>query len=158
MKVYIGSDHAGFGMKTKLISYLQNQGYEVIDKGAYEYNEEDDFPDFIPGVAREVSLHPNEVKGIVLGGSGQGEAMLANRYKNVRAAVYYGPAMSIVEDPQSVLTLSRSHNDGNILSLGARFITDDDACKVAKEWLETPFSGDERHQRRINKMEHFTHE
>ena len=153
MKIFIAADHAGFGMKSKLIPYLTGLGYEVVDKGAYEYNEEDDFPDFIPGVAKEVSLHPNEVKGIVLGGSGQGEAMLANRYKDVRAAVYYGPATSIVEDPQSILTLSRSHNDGNILSLGARFISEDAALAAVKEWLETPFSGDERHQRRINKMD-----
>ena len=153
MKVFIAADHAGYGMKAKLILHLQGLGHEVVDKGAYEYNEEDDFPDFISGVAKEVSLRPNEVKGVVIGGSGQGEAMVANRYHRVRAAVYYGAATSIREDPQSILTLSRAHNDANVLSFGARFITDEEAKKVVKEWLETPFSEDERHVRRISKMD-----
>jgi len=89
----------------------------------------------------------------VIGGSGQGEAMVANRYHSVRAAVYYGAATSIVEDPRSILTLSRAHNDSNVLSIGARFITDEEAQKVVKEWLETPFSHDERHVRRITKTD-----
>ncbi len=81
MKIFVGSDHAGFGLKETLLVYLKEMGYEVEDKGAFEYNEADDFPDFVIPVAREVSLHPNEVKGIVFGGSGQGEAMVANRFK-----------------------------------------------------------------------------
>src|SRR5215467_10483172 len=137
MKVFLAADHAGYAMKAKLIPYLKRLGYDVVDKGAYEYNEEDDFPDFIAGVAKEISLHPNEVTGIVIGGSGQGEAMVANRYHSVRAAVYYGAATSIVEDPQSILTLSRAHNDSNVLSIGARFITDEKAQQVVREWLET---------------------
>lgn len=153
MKVFIGSDHAGFGMKAKIIPFLVAHGYEIIDKGAFEYNEDDDFPEFIPLVAREVSLHPNEVKGIILGGSGQGEAMLANRFHNVRATVYYGSATSQVGGHDSILNLSRDHNDANILSLGARFITEDEALRVVKEWLETPFSQDPRHIRRIQKMD-----
>ncbi len=152
MKIFIGSDHAGFGLKSKLIPFLGELGYEVVDKGAFEYNEEDDFPDFISAVAREVSMHPNEVKGIIIGGSGQGEAMFANRFPHVRATVYYAPGISLV-DSESIIKLSRDHNDANILSIGARFVTHEDAMQTVHEWLETPFSGDERHKRRIIKMD-----
>ena len=100
-----------------------------------------------------MSLHPNEAKGIVIGGSGQGEAMVANRYHRVRAAVYYRAAPSIVEDPQSILALSCAHNDSNVLSIGARFITDEEAQTVVKEWLGMPFSQDERRVRRIATMD-----
>ncbi len=94
MKIFVASDHAGFGLKEKMIPFLQSLGYEVVDKGANEYDEGDDFPDFISQVAREVSMNPNNTKGIVMGGSGQGEAMLANRFKNVLATVYYGGGKS----------------------------------------------------------------
>ncbi|MBX4200210.1 RpiB/LacA/LacB family sugar-phosphate isomerase [Candidatus Parcubacteria bacterium] len=153
MKIFVGADHAGFGMKEVLLPYLQSLGHDVVDKGAYEYSEEDDYPDFIIPVAREVSLHPNEVRGIVLGGSGQGEAMCANRFHNVRAVVYYAPGNSRVEESDSIIKLSREHNNGNILSLGARFITEDEMKEVVKEWLNTPFSEDERHKRRLNKVD-----
>ena len=158
MKIFVGSDHAGFGLKQKLIPFLQSLGHEVVDKGANEYDEEDDFPDFISQVAREVSMNPNNTKGIVLGGSGQGEAMLANRFKNVRATVYYGGGKSLVEEDDSIIKLSRDHNDANILSIGARFVTDDDALKAANEWIETSFSGDERHTRRIAKFDIVIHD
>lgn len=155
MKIFIAADHAGFGLKEKLKPYLESLGHEVIDKGANEYNEEDDFPDFIGGVAREISMNPNAnmIRGIVIGGSGQGEAMYANRFRNVRATVYYGGGRSIVEEGDTIIKLSREHNDGNVLSLGARFITDDDAKEAVREWLEIPFPGDERHSRRITKMD-----
>jgi len=154
MKIFVGTDHAGFGLKEKLVSYLTSLGYEVEDKGAHEYTEDDDYPDYIIPVAREVSMHPNEVKGIILGGTGQGEAMCANKFKNVRATVYYGDAGSVVEDSESIIKLSKEHNDANILSIGARFINEEQMTRVVKEWLDTPFSGDERHVRRINKMDH----
>jgi len=153
MKIFVGSDHAGFGLKEKLVPFIQGLGHEVVDKGAAEYNEEDDFPDYVADVAREVSMHPNEVRGIVLGGSGQGEAMMANKFKNVRATVYYGGGKSLVEESDSIIKLSRDHNDANVLSLGARFITEDEAKRAVHEWLETPFSNDERHNRRISKMD-----
>ncbi len=153
MKIFVGSDHAGFGLKEKLIPYLQELGYEVEDKGAFEYNEEDDYPDFIIPVAREVSRHPNEVKAIIFGGSGQGEAMAANKFSGVRATVYYGQGRCIVEEEnESVIKLSREHNDANILSLGARFITEEEMKLVVKEWLDTNFVPNERHQRRLDKM------
>lgn len=154
MKIFVGSDHAGFGLKEKLIPYLQELGYEVEDKGAYEYSEEDDYPDFIIPAAREVSKNPNEYKAIIFGGSGQGEAMAANKFKGVRAAVYYGQAECVVkEEHESVIKLSREHNNANVLSLGARFITEDEMKKAVKEWLETPFVDNDRHKRRIDKMD-----
>ena len=154
MKIFVGSDHAGFGLKEKLIPYLQELGHEVIDKGAFEYNEEDDFPDFIIPVAREVSMRPYEVRGIVLGGSGQGEGMVANKFRNVRATVYYGQGQCIVEHMhESIIKISRADNNANILSLGARFITEEEMKEAVKEWLDTPFKDTEKYQRRITKAE-----
>ena len=154
MKIFVGSDHAGFGLKEKLILYLKELGHEVEDKGAFEYNEEDDYPDFIIPVAREVSMHPNEVKGIILGGSGQGEGMTANKFRNVRATVYYGQRQSVVkEEHESIIKISRADNDANILSLGARFITEEEMKEAVKEWLNTPFKDKEKYKRRIAKMD-----
>jgi len=154
MKIFVGSDHAGFGLKEKLIPFLIGLGHEVIDKGAFEYSEEDDYPDFIIPVAREVSMHPNEVRGIVLGGSGQGEGMSANKFRNVRATVYYGQGQCIVpEEHESIIKISRADNNANILSLGARFITEEEMREVVVEWLDTPFKGTEKYQRRITKMD-----
>lgn len=146
MRIFIGSDHAGFELKGKLMAYLLGEGHDVQDKGAFKYEGEDDYPDFISAVAKEVSLRPEEVRGIILGGSGQGEAIDANRFPHVRAAEYYGGPIEIVK-------LSREHNDANILSLGARFMTEQEAKDAVKLWLATPFSGDERHVRRINKID-----
>lgn len=145
MKIYIGSDHAGFELKEKLLAMLVEDGYEIIDKGAFKYDENDDYPDFIEAVAKEVSANPEGTRGIILGGSGEGEAMDANRFPNVRAAEYYGGPLEIVK-------LSREHNDANILSLGARFVSETEAKDAVRLWLVTPFSGDERHVRRINKI------
>ncbi|MBI4114738.1 MAG: RpiB/LacA/LacB family sugar-phosphate isomerase [Candidatus Niyogibacteria bacterium] len=145
MKIYIGTDHAGFELKEKLKVFLSELGYEVEDMGAHELNDQDDYPDFIRPVADAVSKN-SESRGIILGGSGQGEAMVANRIKGVRAAVYYGGTKEIV-------ILSREHNNANILSLGARFISDEEAMSVVKLWLETAFPEEERHQRRIDKID-----
>lgn len=144
-KIYIGSDHAGYKLKEKLKKYLSdNFKLEVIDKGAFSLNEEDDYPDFIIPVSREVSKNENAI-GIILGGSGQGEAISANKIKGIRATVYYGGNLKIVK-------LSREHNDANILSLGARFIEENEAKEAVKIFIETPFSNEERHIRRINKI------
>ena len=145
MKIYIGTDHAGFELKEKLKSFLEEMGRKVVDKGAYEYDREDDYPDFIKPVAEAVSKD-SESRGIILGGSGQGEAIVANRVAGVRAAVYYGGTTEIIK-------LSREHNNANILSLGARFVDGAEAKEAVKLWLEIEFSGDERHQRRINKID-----
>lgn len=146
MKIYLGTDHAGFALKEKLKKYLLEEGYEAEDMGADHLDDQDDYPDFIRPVARAVASDPERSRGIVLGGSGQGEAMVANRISGVRAAVYYGGDKEIV-------ILSREHNDANILSLGARFLTDEEAKSVVKLWLKTPFPGEGRHQRRIDKID-----
>jgi ribose 5-phosphate isomerase B len=145
--IYIGSDHAGFEMKRGLISFLKEKGFDVYDCGPQQYIHDDDYPDYISVVARCVSDEP-EAMGIVLGWSGQGEAMVANRFSNVRCAVFYGGT-------KHILTLSREHNDANILSLGAHFITTQEAKQAVELWLNTKFSGEERHKRRIQKIEKY---
>lgn len=144
MKIYIGADHAGYEMKETLKKFLSGLGYQVEDKGAFKYEPGDDYPDFIFPVARAVAAEP-ESRGVIIGGSGQGEAMTANRVRGVRSAVYYGGTLEIVE-------LSRKHNDANILSLGARFVDDEIAEKAVELWLKTPFESG-RHERRIAKMD-----
>lgn len=148
MKIFFGADHAGFNLKNILIEYVRELGFEVEDKGAFELDRGDDYPDFIAPVAKSVSEDAENTRGIILGGSGHGEAILANRLKGVRAALYYGGDLEIVR-------LSREHNDANILSLAARFLKEEEAKVAVKLWLDTPFSGDERHVRRIKKIDNF---
>ena len=150
MKIYFASDHAGFELKEKLIPFVKELGHEPIDKGDFANNVEDDYPDFIALAASEVSKD-KEAKAIILGGSGEGEAMVANRFPNVRAVAWYGESMEIVK-------LSRMHNDANVLSIGARFVDEEKAKQAVKLWLETSFSGDERHIRRIKKMDHIRYQ
>lgn len=146
MHIFFGTDHAGFEMKEALVAFVRDElGHNVEDLGAHTYDEGDDYPDFIAKVATRVGAQQN-ARGIILGGSGEGEAMVANRQKGVRAAVYYGGTLDIVR-------LSREHNDANILSLGARFLTEAEAKEAVRLWCETPFSNDERHVRRIQKMD-----
>lgn len=159
MKIFFGTDHAGFQLKLKLMPFVEALGFEVFDKGAYEYNSEDDYPDFIIPVAKEVSTDSdsNESRGIIIGGSGQGEAMTASRFPGIRAVVYYGESAPVANGAEpsvltSIIKLSREHNDSNILSLGARFVTEEEAKIAVKVWLETPFSGEEKHKRRIEKI------
>jgi len=144
--IYIASDHAGFELKEKLKAYLLELGYEIKDFGAFSFDSEDDYPDFIRRAAKAVADDPEGSRGIILGGSGQGEAMVANRFKGVRAVVYYGK-------DEKIITLSREHNNANVLSLGARFLTEEEAKKVVKLWLETKFNGEERHERRVRKID-----
>ncbi len=156
MKIYIGTDHAGYVLKEKLISFLKAQGHEVIDKGAYTYDETDDYPDFVAPVARAVSedVHDSsKVRGIILGGTGQGEAVVANRFPHVRAIVYYGKVTPVVEDESGILARSRSHNDANVLSLGARYFTEEDMMEIVNFWLGAKYSGEERHIRRLKKID-----
>ncbi|MDP3735109.1 MAG: RpiB/LacA/LacB family sugar-phosphate isomerase [bacterium] len=159
MKIYFGSDHAGFELKNKLVVFVRDElGYKVEDCGAHEFNPDDDYPDFIAPVAERVSTEPETTRGIVLGGSGQGEAMVANKFRGVRAVVYYGEpcaaAMSkkSISPEHSIITLSRTHNDANVLALGARFLDEATTLEAVKAWLETPFGGEERHTRRLLKM------
>lgn len=144
MKVYLATDHAGFELKEKVREFLKKEGYDAQDCGAYEYDKNDDYPDFISKAAEAVSKDP-ESKAIIFGGSGQGEAIVANKFNNVRATVYYGKQ-------EQMPTLTRQHNDSNVLSLGARFLTEHEAIAAVKLFLQTPFSEDVRHLRRIEKI------
>ena len=153
MKIFIGTDHAGYVLKEKLVTSLEGQGYEVIDKGAYEYDEHDDYPDFVVPVAREVSKDPDNVKGIIIGATGQGEAIAANKFPYVRAMVYYGEVKCVVDDEADIIVRSREHNNSNILSLGARFLTEEDMMSAVELWLKTSYTGSERHVRRLGKID-----
>lgn len=160
MKIYLGSDHAGYELKEKIKTWLEDWGYDYDDMGAHEYDKSDDYPDFIKPVAKAVANDPEEARGIVLGFNGQGEAIAANRFDNVRAAVYYGEPSDISEmgqerkdKPHNMIILSREDDDTNVLSLGAGFLADDEAEQAIKLWLETPFTGEERHVRRIKKID-----
>ncbi len=154
MKIYIGTDHAGFELKEKLKVYLEELGlgYEVQDFGAFNYIAEDDYPDYIKQVAEAVALDKGSL-GIILGGSGQGEAMCANRKTGIRAAVFYGQKETVSSESFEIVKITREHNDANILSIGARFVEEDEAKFACELFLRTKFSGDERHIRRINKIE-----
>ena len=144
MKIYLGSDHAGYTLKEAIKEHLLANGYLVEDLGAVNYDPIDDYPDKIFPVAEAVA-RDRESMGIILGGSGQGEAIAANRIKGVRAAVYY-------DGPDEIVKLSRQHNNANVLSLGARFIKPDRALQVINIWLNEPFAGG-RHQNRIDKLD-----
>ncbi len=145
MKIHLATDHAGLAHKEAVKEYLVGQGIEVIDHGATELIPEDDYPDYVIPCAQAVATDLDNSMGIIFGGSGQGEAMCVNRIAGIRAAVFYGGTTDI-------LTLSREHNAANILSLGARFLSPDEAVEAVTLWLATPFSGDERHMRRLNKF------
>jgi len=145
MKVYLGADHRGFELKEKIKIFLIKEGHEVEDMGNNILDKDDDYPDFVIPVAKKVSQNPEKSKGIILGYSGQGEAIAANRINGVRAVVYYG-------GERSIISLSREHNNANVLSLGAGFLNEEEAKEVVKEWLNTPFSEEERHKRRINQI------
>lgn len=145
MKLHLATDHAGFAHKEALKAYLSQQGIEVVDHGAATFVEDDDYPDYVIPCAQAVAADPDSSMGVIFGGSGEGEAMAANRVSGIRAAVYYGGTTDI-------LTLSREHNAANILSLAARFLTPEECIEAVKLWLNTPFSNDERHLRRLGKF------
>jgi ribose 5-phosphate isomerase B len=144
--INLGTDHAGFELKEALKEFLTSEGWKVIDHGALGYDAEDDYPELIARAARAASEDPTHHIAIVLGGSGTGEAIVANRFPHVRTMVYNG-------GPRETIGLSREHNDANCLSLGARFLDIETAKSVVKEWLDTPFSNGERHVRRIAQIE-----
>ena len=144
MKIHLATDHAGLDLKNSIKDHLIDNGHDVTDHGAYEYDALDDYPDFIFPCARAVASDASS-RGIILGGSGQGEAMAANRIKGVRAAVFYN-------GPNEIVKLSREHNNANILSLGARFMSEEEIHDIIKLWFDEPFEGG-RHQRRIEKLD-----
>ncbi len=146
MKIVLAADHAGFKLKEELKAYLKEKGFNIQDCGAFSFDPTDDYPIFVAKAAKIVSENPKDVKAIILGKSGQGEAIVANRFKNVRAVVYYGGNFEI-------LKLSREHNDANCLSLAGGFLTFKEAKEAVEFWLSTPFSNEERHIRRIQQIE-----
>lgn len=162
MKIYLGSDHGGFKYKEELKKYLSEIFFdaEIIDKGNTVLDTEDDYPDFITPVAEAVA-RDEDAFGIILGGSGQGEAMCANRIRGARAIVFYGEEIPEVEvdisgrksiDTFEIVKLGREHNNANILSIGARFVTLDEAKFACELFLKTPFSNEERHTKRLSKF------
>lgn len=147
--IHIACDHAGFASKETVRRWLEENTITVVDHGATAFDELDDFPDFISKAAIAVSQNPVTAKAIIFGGSGQGEAMVANRYPNVRATVYYG-------GDESIVMLSRQHNDANVLSIGARFVDEETIKRIITTWLSEPFSQDEKYERRNQKIERIT--
>lgn len=144
MKIHLAADHAGFAHKQALYEHLMSQGITPFDHGAFTLVPEDDFPDVMTPLAKAVAEDPEAV-AIIFGGSGQGEAMCVNRIAGIRAAVYYGGTHDIV-------SLSRMHNNANILSIGARFITTEEMIAAVELWLSTSPLSDEKYTRRNAKF------
>ncbi|HKD45218.1 MAG TPA: RpiB/LacA/LacB family sugar-phosphate isomerase [Candidatus Angelobacter sp.] len=156
MKVYFAADHGAFDFKNALLAYVQDElKMEVEDCGAFTMDPADDYPVIIAGAAKKLSadsLAGIDSKAIFGGGSGQGEAMVANRFKGVRCAVYYGPAREQTDMSGKTLDMlasTREHNNANALSIGGRFLKLDEAKEAVRAWLTRPFLGQERHARRI---------
>ncbi len=161
MNIYLAADHAGFALKEKIKKFLEGEKYEVKDFGAFEFNADDDYPDFMHECAKAVAADPENCRVFIMGGGGQGEAMVANRYRGVRAAVFYGPRAPIAaadisgresRDPYEQVRLAREHNNANVLSFGARFLSEEEAIAAVKIFLETKFGSEERHRRRVDKI------
>lgn len=165
LDLYFASDHAGFALKNALIEHFRTLGYGVKDFGNHVYDHEDDYPDFVTPLARALAeaeeAEEGSARGIIIGGSGQGEAMCANRVQGVRAAVFYGPmrvtaALEIEggrsQDGFDLVRLARRHNNANALSIGARFVSGEEAEEAVHIFLDTPFSDSSRHARRLAKF------
>lgn len=161
MTVVLASDHAGFEQLKQLQDFLESIGHQCHNFGPAALTPDDDYPDFIFPAAKAVASGGCQ-RGIILGRTGEGEAMAANRIKGVRCAVFYGPAVArrVVDahgktshDPYEIIRLVRGHNDSNMLSLATSFLSLEDIKNVVKLWLETPFSGEDRHARRNKKLD-----
>jgi ribose 5-phosphate isomerase B len=160
MKIALSTDHAGFNRLKRLKDGLELAGYATHDFGPASFNIDDDYPDFIRP-ACDAILAGGCSLGIIFGGSGQGEAMAANRFNGIRCTVWYGPSVpieavnaegTISSDPYEILKLSKLHNNANMLSIAGRFVSDEESLKVAILWLNQKFSAEERHLRRIEKL------
>jgi ribose 5-phosphate isomerase B len=153
--IVLASDHAGFKLKEVVKKFLTDKGYKIDDVGAFEYIEGDDYPEYMVKAGRRILEDiKNETKAIIFGGSGQGEAIVANRFPGVRAVVWYGqPDDSEMRD--ETIKKSREHNDANVLSIGAWFVQKNEAevLRSIELWLNTPFSNEERHARRIEEID-----
>jgi ribose 5-phosphate isomerase B len=139
VRVYLGSDHAGFELKARLIEWLASAGHEPVDCGPPTYVQDDDYPVYVMRAAHSVVGDPGSL-GIVIGGSGNGEQIAANKIPGIRAALAW---------TEETAQLARQHNDANVLSLGARMYPDDEAVSFARVFVSTPFSGEPRHARRL---------
>jgi ribose 5-phosphate isomerase B len=139
VRVYLGSDHAGFVLKSRLVEWLKQAGHEPVDCGPGAERDDDDYPPYVMRAASSAVGDPGSL-GIVIGGSGNGEAIAANKIRGVRAAIAWS---------EETAQLARLHNNANVLSLGARMYPVEDAVSYAKVFIETPFSGESRHARRL---------
>ncbi len=152
MKIYLAADHAGFELKEKIKKYLNDSGYETKDFGAFKYDPDDDYPDFIiPAIkelAEDVKNSVFDNRAIILGSSGQGEAIIANRFSGARAVV-----CDSSDKLEEKIKVWREHNNSNVLSFGARFIDEESALPAVKMWLEIPFTNEPRHTRRLEKID-----
>ncbi len=142
MRVYLGSDHAGLELKSRLMTRLAEIGHEPVDCGPPAYDAEDDYPPYVLLAATRTAADPGSL-GIVIGGSGNGEAIAANKVPGVRCALAFS---------EETARLGREHNDANVVSLGARMYAEADALRYAEIFLSTPFSGEERHVRRLQQL------
>ena len=142
MRIHIGADHAGLELKAELIAHLKSKGHEVTDHGPFEYDALDDYPDFCIPAAEAVAKDPTSL-GIVLGGSGNGEQIAANKVKGIRAALAWN-----IETAK----LAREHNNANVVAVGGRMHSIDECKAIIDAYIDEPFSNDERHIRRINKI------
>lgn len=146
MKILISTDHAGFELKENLKKWLSEEGHEVEDYGAHEFNPVDDYTEFVIPLSKEISKN-KDLKGIIIGGSGQGEAIVANRFSGVRAVVYQGQPKT--SDGMHSMAVTREHNNSNVISLGARFISLEEAKEAVTAWLKEPFAEQDKYVRRI---------
>jgi ribose 5-phosphate isomerase B len=139
MRVYLGSDHAGFELKTHLVNYLGTRGYDVVDVGPQKFDPDDDYPAYCIATGLRVVADPGSL-GVVIGGSGNGEQIAANKVAGVRAALAWNTETA---------RLAREHNDANVVGIGARQHPLDEATALVETFLSTSFSGNDRHARRI---------
>ena len=149
MKIHIGTDHAGLDFKNTITQHLTQQGHQVTDHGAYEFNPEDDYPAFCIATAEAVmadEVDGNQSLGVVFGGSGNGEQIAANKVNGIRAALVWN---------EDTAKLARQHNDANVISIGARQHTQEEALHLIDLFINEPFSGDERHVRRISQIKEY---
>ena len=149
MNIYIGADHNGFEMKNELAAWLTEQGHSVTDLGASEFEKADDYPDFGIAVAKEVAQEPQTRRGVLVCGSGVGMAVAAGKVRGIRAAVIHDP---------KIAAAAQRDDDINVLAIGAAYTDIANAKEVIANWLATPFSGEDRHVRRISKIAEYENE
>ena len=148
MVIYIGADHRGFSLKEGLVSYFKEAGYEVVDCGNNEYNDQDDYVDFASAVARHITKDPNQ-RGVVLCGSGVGVSIVANKFPQVRCSLCFSSDQAIA---------ARHDDDANVIAIPADFILGDVAKKIISTWLQTDFNGGDAYVRRVQKISEVEYE